>query len=123
MCHESDWASDDLTGKQLSPTEVYKARLKKCCQGRGVVEKVPVSKCFETTGKAPIGVRWIDHNKGDDVNPNIRCRFVAQEYNKGKEDGLFAGTPPLEAMKILIRNHSYKNWSRKVNSIIGNKLS
>ena len=49
-----------------------------------------------------IGTRWIDVNKGDEINPDLRRRLVAQEYNVGKEAGLFAATPPLEAVKMQI---------------------
>ena len=45
-----------------------------------------------------IGTKWIDINKGDDENPNYRSRFVAKEFNNTQMDGLFAATPPLEAM-------------------------
>ncbi len=34
-----------------------------------VYVKVPISKCFDKTGKEPIGVRWVDSNKGDEENP------------------------------------------------------
>ena len=43
------------------------------------------------TGKEPLGTRWADVNKGDDVNPEYLQR-----------DDLFAATPPLEANKLLI---------------------
>ena len=45
--------------------------------------------------------RWIDINKGDDENPNYRSRMVGKEFNTGEMDGLFAGTPPLEAVRFL----------------------
>ena len=47
--------------------------------------------------------RWIDINKGDDENPVDRSRLVGKEFNTGEMDGIFAGTPPLEAMRCL--NH------------------
>ena len=46
--------------------------------------------------------RWIDINKGDTENVNIRSRFVAKEFNTGEEAGLFAATPPLEALRFLV---------------------
>ena len=49
-----------------------------------------------------IGTRWIDINKGDDQNPNYRSRLVGKEFNNGPMEGLFAGTPPLEALRFLI---------------------
>ena len=52
-------------------------------------------------GVKVIGGRWIDVNKGDDQNWNYRRRFVAKEFNTGSETGLFAATPPLEALRLL----------------------
>ena len=50
----------------------------------------------------PIGTRWVDTNKGDDANPDYRCRLVAQDINDKQRDDLFAATPPLEALKLLL---------------------
>ena len=36
------------------------------------------------------------------MNPNYRSRFVAREINTRKRDDLFAGLPPLEALKITL---------------------
>ena len=46
--------------------------------------------------------RWIDVNKGDSVNPDYRSRFVGKEFNTGVDSSLYAATPPLEALKLLI---------------------
>ena len=46
--------------------------------------------------------RWIVINKGDYTNPLLRSRYVGKEFNDGPLDGLFAGTPPLEAMRTLV---------------------
>ena len=46
--------------------------------------------------------RWIDINKGDDENPVYRSRLVGKEFNDGDMDGIFAGTPPLEALRYLV---------------------
>ena len=32
----------------------------------------------------------------------IRSRLVGKEFNDGREDGIFAATPPLEALKLII---------------------
>ena len=53
-------------------------------------------------GMKIIKARWLDFNKCDDENPNYRSRFVAKEFNQSEEQGLFAGTPPLEAMRYII---------------------
>ena len=41
-------------------------------------------------------------NKGDDPRKNCRSRLVGKEFNNGAMDGLFAGTPPLEALRYLM---------------------
>ena len=68
----------------------------------GVYERVPRSEQLETKGKV-IGTKWIDTNKGDFENPNIRCRLVGKEFGTGPDDALFASTPPLEALRLIVR--------------------
>ena len=70
--------------------------------------KVPTQQCLEETGQAPIGTRWVDINKGDDVHVEYRSRLVAQELKKlSWADDLFAATPPLEAYKILFNRSAH----------------
>ena len=49
-----------------------------------------------------MGTKWIDINKGDDINFNVRSRLVAQEFPKSKLSAIFAATPPLEAKIALL---------------------
>ena len=50
-----------------------------------------------------VGVRWVDHNKGTSVSPEVRSRLVAQEFAaKDRRDDLFAATPPLAATRLLL---------------------
>ena len=67
----------------------------------GVYKQASLAECYDRTGKAPIGTRWVDVNKGDRVHPEYRSRLVAQEINTGRREDLFAATPPLEAKKML----------------------
>ena len=67
-----------------------------------VFTKVPISQRITRTGRKPIGVRWRNINKGDRYNVNVRSRLVAKEFNNKKCDDLFAGTPPVEAMRTMI---------------------
>ena len=46
--------------------------------------------------------RWIDINKGDDDKPNYRSRMVGKEFNDREVDGLFAATPPLDSLRLLL---------------------
>ena len=53
-------------------------------------------------GGKTIGVRWVDVNKGYSEKPDMRRRLVGQEFNTGKNDELYASTPPLEALRFVI---------------------
>jgi hypothetical protein len=59
---------DDLSGKELVPSLVMKARTEEIGElaKHGVYQKVPITECWNKTGAAPIGTRWVDVNKGDD---------------------------------------------------------
>ena len=96
-------AWDDLTGEILNPKDVTNARLLELdyARAKNVWTKMPRQQAHNE-GLKVIKTRWIDINKGDDANKNIRSRFVAKEFNTGNEEGLFAATPPLEALKYLI---------------------
>ena len=50
-----------------------------------------------------VGCRWVNCNKGDVAEPDVRCRLVAQEVNHGDgpTDAFYAATPPLEAKRML----------------------
>ena len=50
-----------------------------------------------------VGCRWVNCNKGDISDPDVRCRLVAQEVNHGDgpTDAFYAATPPLEAKRLL----------------------
>ena len=93
----------EITGEELDPNVVKKARKLELdyFKSKKVYHKVPRAKARAITGKNPITIRWIDVNKGDDKNPNYRSRLVAREMNYGKEESIFAATPPLEAKKAL----------------------
>ena len=54
------------------------------------------------TGKPPVTVRWVDVNKGDDINPNIRSRLVARQIRQPGEEAIFAPTPPLESLRTIL---------------------
>jgi predicted TPR repeat methyltransferase len=67
-----------------------------------VYEKVPIEERWTNTGKDPIGTRWVDVNKGDDVNPEYRSGLVAQEIKMDKREDLLAAAPQLEAKHMLM---------------------
>ena len=59
----------------------------KCIRERGIYTKVPRSEAA-ANGCKVISSKLLDVNKSDDANPNIRS-------------GLFAATPPLEALMMI----------------------
>ena len=95
---------DNLSGEWLEGDMVREARKEEMEEFKKheVYIKVPMQECYERTGAAPIGTRWVDINKGDKIHPEYRSRLVAQEINVDKREDLFAATPPLEAKKILM---------------------
>ena len=96
-------AWDDVSGEELDAKKVMRARLKELAfvREKGVWRKVRRAE-VKARGIKVIGARWIDINKGDNVKDNYRSRYVAKEFNDGKDDSLFASTPPLEALRLII---------------------
>ena len=96
---------DDLSGEHLNGDMVRVARGEEMREVKKhrVYDKVSIEECWKNTGKAPIGTRWVDVNKGDTVHPEYRSRLVAQEIKTDKREDLFAATPPLEARRFLWR--------------------
>ena len=109
-------AFDDQSGEELDFDRVLQARAEEMAEiaKHGVYIKVPVSERWEVTGKGPVKTRWIDINKGDKLHPEYRSRFVAKDFNDSKRDDLFAATPPLEAVKLLLSLYMTEGigWSR-----------
>jgi len=97
-------AFDDQSNAPLKPDLVRKARVEeiKYFRQMGVYTKVPLEKCWAETGRAPIDVRWVDINKGDDNSPNYRSRLVAKEFKTDVRPDLYAATPPGESLRLLL---------------------
>ena len=49
-----------------------------------------------------ISTKWLDVNKGDNEKPNVRASLVGCEIARETRDDLFAATPPLECLKLII---------------------
>ena len=116
--HENEaveWACDDLTGCELDGREVKKARMKELeyIQDKNVWKVITRAEA-KRNGWKIIRTRWIDINKGDSSNPDLRSRLVAKEFNTGEEDGLFAATPPLEALRMLVSDAATVGNGEKV---------
>jgi hypothetical protein len=88
---------DDISGKELPTDATVKARQKEMTEvyAHNIYTKRPIQECYDVTGSEPVGTKWLEVNKGDEENLNIRARLVAQEFNQGKLTTIFAATPPL----------------------------
>jgi len=97
---------DESSGQVLRDDLVQAARHQelKYFADKGVWKKVPVAEARRRNGKAPISVRWIDINKGDDANPRYRSRLVARQLKSRDSSGTsyFAPAPPLEALRSAL---------------------
>ena len=64
---------------------------------RGVYTKVARESWMQV-----ITTKWLDINKGDEQSKNYRSRLVGREIAKTKRDDLFAATPPLESLRMIL---------------------
>ncbi len=97
---------DAISGQPLRDDLVAEARAKELryfCE-KGVWVKRPKHEARRVTGKNAISVRWVDVNKGDDMNPKYRSRLVARQMKAHDRSGdnFFAPTPPLEALRTVL---------------------
>ena len=49
-----------------------------------------------------IATKWRDINKGHQRNPNYRTRLVGREIKTDSRLDLFAATPPLESLRVIL---------------------
>ena len=82
---------DAISGEELDPELIKEARRLEMENFRkhGVGAKAPIEECWKETSRPPIGVKWVDVNEGDFLNPRYRRRLVAKEIKKDKRDDLF----------------------------------
>ena len=69
--NEAAW--DDVAGRESDRDLVLEARRLEIEYYRQheVNEKVPISECIQKARKAPLGIRWLDVDKGDETNPEL----------------------------------------------------
>ena len=95
---------DDLTGLPLIPELCRAARKQEIdyFKSKGVWEIRSIDEAIRRMGRRPISVRWVETNKGDDESPNVRSRLVAREIRLPGQDAIFAPTPPLESLRMIL---------------------
>ena len=69
----------------------------------GVYEKVDDKEAVAKYGITPVDTKWVDTDKAFEGEPmQIRSRMCAREFKSDGRPDLYAGTPPLEALKAII---------------------
>jgi hypothetical protein len=96
-------AWDDVKEVPLDLNKVRKARATEMTfvKQRNVYKYASIAYA-KSRGQTVIGTKWIDTNKGDAQMENYRSRLVAQEFKNKAVAALFAATPPLESLRILL---------------------
>ena len=49
-----------------------------------------------------IKTRWINISKGDEQSPDLSSRLVGKEFAHSIDPGLYAATPQVEAMRVIL---------------------
>ena len=103
---------DATTGQVLDGRLVKKARLLEMIyfKDKNVYTKVAREEAYRFTGRAPVAVKGVDVNNGDDEDPNYRSRLVAKDYKRKGDDSRFAPTPPFR----VFENPSDDGYKREV---------
>ena len=73
---------------------------------------VPIEEALADTDGKIIGSRWVNCNKNDIHDPDVRCRLVAQEVNLHADESFYAATPPLEAKRMIFSEFASKRKMR-----------
>ena len=98
---ESGWCQDDVRGGSL-PMDLVREGRRTEIEGFAARRVYVLRPRYEAKSKGArvVGVRWVDTQKGD----KVRCRLVCQDFNtdKGRNDEMFAATPPLLASRWLV---------------------
>ena len=100
-----EWeAEDDVKEGPLDPHEVKAARQKEIqyAWDMKVYEYSTEAESRARTGRKPVGLKWIDTNKGSAEAPRYRLRQVCTEVRHKGVEPIFSATPPLETLRILL---------------------
>ncbi len=107
---------DDVTGASLDPERVKEgvAEEMSFMYKHGVWDYALAEDVYRKSPRPPvIGVRWVHVQKGS----RVRSRLVGQEFANEKRDDLYAGTPPLAAMRYMASDYmsrGHASYARKL---------
>ena len=73
---------EEMSGKQLNSAEAVAARLDeiKLLHSFNVYDKVSIEGCWNSTGRGPVHLKWVEISKGDSINHDGRSRLVARGW-------------------------------------------
>ena len=96
---------DDVTHRRLPNKLVLQARNKEMTYVRKhrLYDKVHMS---QAERHEVVDVKWLDINKGDECNYDVRSRLVGRQFRNKGQLTVFAATPPLESLKYLLSRAS-----------------
>ena len=100
-----EWeAEDDVKDGPLDPHEVEIAREKeiKYLWDMEVYEYSTEAEATARTGRNPVGLKWIDTNKGSAETPRYRSCLVCTELRHKGVEPIFSATLPLETLRVLL---------------------
>ena len=88
----------------MDPREVKAARQKEipCLWDMEVDEYSTEAESRAPTGRNPVGLEWIDTNKGSAKAPRYRSRLVCTEVRHKGVEPISSATPPLETLRVLL---------------------
>ena len=97
-------AEDDVKGGSSDPREVKAARRKEIhyLWDMEVYEYSTEAKSRARTGRNPVGLKWMDTDKGSAEAPRYRSRLVCTEVRLKGVEPIFSATPPLETLRVLL---------------------
>ncbi len=100
---------DDISGSPLVKELAVEARRREIefFKRMGVYTKVKRERWMKV-----ISTKWIDQNKGDSQHPDYRARLVGREIKRDKRGDLFAATPPLESLRLILSKCASRQFMR-----------
>ncbi len=66
---------------------------------RGVCEKGPIEECWKSIGKAPVGVMWVDTNKGRQGESRLPAQVGGQGDQEGQAGGFVRSSTRFKGQK------------------------
>ena len=114
-----DWIEElqaERCRQQWKPQEVQKAQMEEMQRfdQMGVYRPVTEEEARADPEGVVLGTRWVTTNKGTEEAPRLKSRLVCQEFRTNDKQGeLFAGTPGLKVIKLLLSGVATGNLNKE----------